>query len=287
MPTPFYPSLPLRPSICATTPRVPSSENSSAYCSASSASFASFVTRTLLPPWILRRSTETERIEDRHQRIMAERTVTVVGPDSGPEAPFPLLMEGPVQHGQKRGGDKLGIPTANLPVDRSGKEDAASGVYFGYASLLLPSTHADHPSRSSNSNPNPPEKKWHIYPMVMSIGYNPYFSNKERTAEANLLHIFDDSFYDVPMRLLILGYIRPELDYAGMDKLIADINADRRDAYVSLRTRKGWVPKEGAWIPSEEEVEVEAEGERKRKWQITKDVTWEAGTLDASWLVRD
>ncbi|KAM3065179.1 riboflavin kinase [Clarireedia jacksonii] len=60
----------------------------------------------------------------------------IVGPDSGPEPPFPLRMEGKVVSGFGRGSKELGIPTANIPVDTAPWIDsAASGVYFGYASL--------------------------------------------------------------------------------------------------------------------------------------------------------
>ena len=31
--------------------------------------------------------------------------------------------------------------------------------------------------------------------MVMSIGYNPFYSNKQKTAEAWLLHTFPADFY--------------------------------------------------------------------------------------------
>jgi riboflavin kinase len=96
--------------------------------------------------------------------------------------------------------------------------------------------------------------------MVMSIGYNPFYKNTVRSAEVHVLHKFGADFYDSYMRLLILGYIRPELDYAGVEALIADINLDCDVARKSLE-RKGWRPEQ-----------LGGEGE----------VT---GSLDGSWLV--
>ncbi|KAL4722400.1 riboflavin kinase [Fusarium chlamydosporum] len=205
---------------------------------------------------------------------------SVVGPDSGPEAPYPLHMEGKVISGFGRGSKELGIPTANLPVDETLTPwiaNIASGVYFGYASLALPSEHPDIPSSASpNAAPpsgtedallsteapaNPP---FQIFPMVMSIGYNPFYKNKVRSAEVHVLHKFTADFYDVPMRLLILGFIREEKDYKSLEALIEDINFDCEVAKNSL-AREAWAPEKGRVISG-------------------KDV---GGHLDVQWLVRD
>ncbi|KAJ0568925.1 putative riboflavin kinase [Helianthus annuus] len=47
--------------------------------------------------------------------------------------------------------------------------------------------------------------------MVMSIGWNPYFDNTEKTIEPWLLHKFDEDFYGEELHLVIVGYIRPEV----------------------------------------------------------------------------
>jgi riboflavin kinase len=44
--------------------------------------------------------------------------------------------------------------------------------------------------------------------MVMSIGWNPYFNNKDRTAEPWILHDFKEPFYGAELRLVVCGYIR-------------------------------------------------------------------------------
>ncbi|XP_020970774.1 bifunctional riboflavin kinase/FMN phosphatase-like, partial [Arachis ipaensis] len=64
-----------------------------------------------------------------------------------------------------------------------------SGVYFGWAGL------------SSRD----------VFKMVMSIGWNPYFDNKEKTIGPWILHKFDEDFYGKELRLIIVGYIRPEV----------------------------------------------------------------------------
>lgn len=164
---------------------------------------------------------------------------TIVGPDTGPEPPFPYRMEGKVISGFGRGSKELGIPTANLPVDDSSSSwisDIPSGVYFGWASLSLPPSHPDYaPSPVSDS-------KFQIFPMVMSIGYNPFYKNRVRSAEVHILHKFKEDFYGSEMRILIMGFIRQEKDYEGLEALVEDINFDCEVAKNSLLERKAWFP---------------------------------------------
>jgi len=165
---------------------------------------------------------------------------SIVGPDTGPEPPFPYRMEGKVISGFGRGSKELGIPTANLPVDESDSSsswitDIPSGVYFGWASLALPADHPDYKATASS---------YQIYPMVMSIGYNPFYKNKVRSAEVHILDKFQADFYGSQMRLLIMGFIRQEKDYEGLEALVADINFDCEVAKNSLFGRERWFPSE-------------------------------------------
>ncbi|KOS17277.1 Riboflavin kinase [Escovopsis weberi] len=170
-----------------------------------------------------------------------------VGPDAGPEPPYPYRMEGQVISGFGRGSKELGIPTANLPVDNALTPWIAqipSGVYFGYASLLLPPSHPDalptlSPSTSTSDSTSPSDPPFQVYPMVMSIGYNPFYKNTLRSAEVHILHSFAQDFYHRPMRLLICGFIREEKDYDSLDALVADIRFDCDVARDSL-ARNGW-----------------------------------------------
>lgn len=100
--------------------------------------------------------------------------------------------------------------------------------------------------------------------MVMSIGYNPFYKNTVRSAEVHVLHRFDADFYGAHMRLLILGFVRDELDYSTLDALVRDINLDCDVARNSLDR--------DAWAPAAAEV---GSGGRA------------TGSLDASWLIRE
>jgi riboflavin kinase len=192
----------------------------------------------------------------------------IIGPSTGLEAPYPLQMEGKVIHGFGRGSKELGIPTANLPVDDTLTPWIANiepGVYFGWASLRLPPSHPNQPTTSSDTTTTTttttaPETYsypgFSVYPMVMSIGYNKFYKNTKRSAEAHVLHEFGADFYGVEMRLLVTGFIREEKDYAGVEELIEDIRVDCEVVRKSL-DREAWALRETG-----------------------------RGTLDGSWLVR-
>lgn len=140
---------------------------------------------------------------------------------------------------------QLGIPTANIPVEGvSWIDEAQSGVYFGWAGIQLPASHPSlEPVPASTSTAAPPNGKvadgWRIYPMVMSIGYNPFYKNKVRSAEVHVLNKFERDFYGSVMAISIVGYIRPEYDYVSVEALIEDINEDMEVARRSL-DRAAW-----------------------------------------------
>jgi riboflavin kinase len=75
--------------------------------------------------------------------------------------------------------------------------------------------------------------------MVMSIGYNPFYKNTVRSAEVHVLNKFEKDFYGSEMRLVILGYVRPEYDYVSVEALVEDI---KTDIEVSARSLE-----RGAW----------------------------------------
>lgn len=151
------------------------------------------------------------------------------------EAPFPVYLRGVVEHGFGRGSKQLNCPTANLPVASLDAEAAQSsltktGVYFGFAQVRFPTDDAAVPDADRA-----------VHPMVMSVGWNPHFANTQKTVEVHVLHAFHADFYGQAMRVVILGYIRPELKYdslgtspAHTDALIDDIETDKRVGRASV-----------------------------------------------------
>lgn len=76
-----------------------------------------------------------------------------------------------------------------------------------------------------------------VFPMVMSIGWNPFYKNTVRSVEVHIMRDFETDFYESHMNLLILGFIRPELDYVSKESLIEDIKTDIDVAGRSLSRR--------------------------------------------------
>ncbi|KAK4047188.1 riboflavin kinase [Microbotryomycetes sp. JL221] len=158
------------------------------------------------------------------------------GASSGPTPPFPVYLEGWVTRGFGRGSKDLGCPTANLP-DSSIVPYAttlSTGVYFGFARV-------SDPNETQNESAFPTMTGQHddVYPMVMSIGFNPYYKNEKRTAEVHILHEYPSDFYGKELRVVMLGFIRPEYNYASLDALIDDINTDKQVAERSVN-RQGY-----------------------------------------------
>jgi len=120
---------------------------------------------------------------------------------------LPVYFQGEVIKGFGRGSKQLGIPTANLPV--TPYEHVLSvlpvGVYAGFARL---------------------QGRADTHKMAMSIGWNPYFKNQQKTIEVHLLHSFPDDFYGSVLSCVAVHYIREEYDFISLDDLIRAIQDD-------------------------------------------------------------
>eukprot|EP01017_Pseudomicrothorax_dubius_P025252 TRINITY_DN2707_c0_g1_i1.p1 TRINITY_DN2707_c0_g1~~TRINITY_DN2707_c0_g1_i1.p1 ORF type:complete len:395 (-),score=104.50 TRINITY_DN2707_c0_g1_i1:89-1273(-) len=127
-----------------------------------------------------------------------------------------IVLESKIIHGFGRGGKKLGIPTANLEITPRIEEElreVITGVYYGHAEFVSSERRDDLTYDTK-------------IPMVMSIGYNPYFNNKFKSVEAHIIQPFTADFYDEILRVEIEGFIRCEADFKHFDHLIKFIHND-------------------------------------------------------------
>jgi HAD superfamily hydrolase (TIGR01509 family) len=156
-----------------------------------------------------------------------------------------VRMRGPVVRGFGRGSKQLGIPTANLDAGALKKEsDAlAPGIYFGWASVGPQpategptggeagggeNTNAAEEEEDEEANRRPIAERC---PMVMSIGWNPFFDDAKKTIEPWLLdETLPEEFYGAELRLTVCAYLRPEANFTTLENLVARI---RRDAEVA------------------------------------------------------
>jgi len=79
-----------------------------------------------------------------------------------------------------------------------------------------------------------------VYDAAISIGFNPTYNNKEKTCEPHLIvpdghecrHLSCcketqlPDFYGANMKLSVLGWLRAELPFEGLDKLTLAIKQD-------------------------------------------------------------
>ncbi|KAJ8096700.1 riboflavin kinase-domain-containing protein [Lipomyces tetrasporus] len=160
-----------------------------------------------------------------------------------PVLPYPVFIDSHVIGGFGRGSSDLGIPTANIPPSdflASGIPKGQTGIYFGFAKISgTYGTLVRHPSPEDDASKPPSTEIVQtekpilpadgvVLPMVMSVGWNPFYGNSEPSAEVHIVHKFVDQFYGADIKLAVLGYIRPEKNFESVDALIEEIMTDIR-----------------------------------------------------------
>lgn len=113
----------------------------------------------------------------------------------------PFLVEGPVEHGEKRG-RTLGFPTANL-VPQEGFVVPAHGVYAARANGL---------------------------PAAVNVGVRPTFVTGLGVLIEAFVIDFDGDLYGQPLRVEFLRRLRGERRFDSVEALIAQMDRDVIDA---------------------------------------------------------
>eukprot|EP00803_Ostreobium_quekettii_P005762 evm.model.scf_977.2 EVM.evm.TU.scf_977.2 scf_977:34418-42634(-) len=129
----------------------------------------------------------------------------------------PVCLEGVVVKGAGRGSKQMGFATANLDPEPLAEalKGMPEGVYFGWAQL-----------RTKPSGSFPPEDGA-VQPMVMNIGDRPTMDDgRGLTVEAHIMHDYAEDFWGASLRLLALGFLRPEMKFGGVDELVGRIKMD-------------------------------------------------------------
>lgn len=152
---------------------------------------------------------------------------------------LPIRMISRVSKGFGRGSKDLGIPTANLDratlQSSTSFDDLPTGIYWGYGRIV---------ENGGDSGEGETKKEQEpaaiVYTAAISIGYNPTYGNSEKSCEPHLIaaasdprrhasstgETLMDDFYERTCRLSVIGYLRPELPFEGLDKLVEAIKKD-------------------------------------------------------------
>lgn len=139
-------------------------------------------------------------------------------PDGYAHPAAPIYLSGDITTGFGRGSRQLGVPTANLPPAPLAAQLQAlpTGVFFGWAKV--------------DPAPGSPQADAQVHKMVMNVGRRPTFDDggqPEVSVEVHIMHSFaQEEFYGRPLKVVALGYIRPEVRFAGLPDLLARINTD-------------------------------------------------------------
>ena len=131
----------------------------------------------------------------------------------------PYELRGSVQQGDQRG-RTIGFPTANIRCDTMLPAD---GVYAALASI----------------------DDGRTWPAAVNIGSRPTFDGIDRRVEAHLINATGSAWtpiaglpeYGWNLRLQLVGWIRDQAKYPGMDALIQQINRDRARATCVVTRR--------------------------------------------------
>ena len=66
-----------------------------------------------------------------------------------------------------------------------------------------------------------------VQKTVLNIGRRPTLEDGEqRTVELHILHKFTEDFYGQRMKAVVVGFIRPEMKFNGLEALVNRIKAD-------------------------------------------------------------
>jgi len=192
---------------------------------------------------------------------------TPTGTENGGEGvDLPIRIVSTVIPGFGRGSKDLGIPTANLNREKStcavSFETLPCGIYWGFARIgKAPEGGEEEDGENSTSLGT-------VFKTAVSIGYNPTYGNDEKTVEPHLIAppdhprrhlsscgetLFQD-FYGETIRLSVVGYLRPELPFEGLDKLTEAIKKDITDAERLGSALNQLTEEERKWVESDEDT---------------------------------
>lgn len=116
------------------------------------------------------------------------------------------FLKGEVVHGDKRGGQKMGFPTANLTIPEE-LLVPGNGVYA--VEVVIGDT---------------------AYTGVANIGVRPTFKqDNKRNVEVNIFD-FSENIYGQQLKVIFVDRIRGEKAFSGMDELVKQIKQDTEKA---------------------------------------------------------
>lgn len=172
---------------------------------------------------------------DRYGQVAFDNTVRIIGSDEGPEAPFPVSLEGKTARATGRSTVELGIPTANLSGVRDEIKMRWKGVYAAWANVV--------PGKKSPvGDEGGLSHDWHE--AIVTVGplrYGPPEVVVKNRVTVHFLYDFDNvTFFDMKVRVVLMGYLHPPPEpCADPDDLFEQYVVDSMSVTESL-ARAAW-----------------------------------------------
>ena len=138
---------------------------------------------------------------------------------------YEFFFSGVVVDGDKLG-RKLGYPTANLKIKNEEKIIPGNGIYAVYAELPddIPTVHT-----GDIAQPGVDKR----LKGMMSIGFRPTVDGKKRVIEVNLFN-FSEEIYGRTLTVYVKKYLREEIKFDSLDKLVKQIDQDKVESLKVL-----------------------------------------------------
>jgi riboflavin kinase/FMN adenylyltransferase len=130
---------------------------------------------------------------------------------------YEFFFSGEVVHGDKLG-RQLGYPTANLRILDDEKITPGNGIYAVYAAINKQGAAAKENQR---------------YKGMMSIGFRPTVDGKKRVVEVNIFD-FNETIYGQQLRVYVKKYLREEIKFSSLEKLVQQIDLDKVESLKVL-----------------------------------------------------
>ncbi|KPM38199.1 hypothetical protein AK830_g8357 [Neonectria ditissima] len=162
---------------------------------------------------------------------MLDGPLTVVGPETGPEAPFPLKFSGKVVRGTGISVRDLGIPTANLSEVPDEFKMRMAGVFVAWACI--------------QPKPGLEEIAGDWYEALVTIAplrnAAPGVVQRNKVA-VHIINDFEDvAFFDARLKVILMGYLHSHAPGHSDEDLVEEHEQDIMTALATLG-RPNWEP---------------------------------------------
>ena len=135
---------------------------------------------------------------------------------------YEFFFSGEVIHGDKLG-RQLGYPTANLKLFDEEKIIPGDGIYAVYVDVNSELSMVKEDAITSRR----------IHKGMMSIGFRPTVDGKKRVIEVNIFD-FTQEIYGKRIRIFVKKYLRKEIKFDSLEKLVQQIDQDKVDSLAVL-----------------------------------------------------